>query len=74
MGLAPVITDELLDVVRHITTLGTTVVIVEQSLSVAAEVAERIFFMERGEVRCLGSSADVLADEDLNRSLLLGAT
>ena len=54
LGLAPTIVAELLDVVREINAAGTAVVLVEQSLNVALTVADRAYFLEKGEVRFEG--------------------
>ena len=54
LGLAPTIVGQLLEVVREIHRRGTTIVIVEQSVNVALQLAERAVFMEKGEVRFEG--------------------
>ena len=48
LGLAPAVVAELLDVVRAVHARGTTVVVVEQSVNVALELAARAVFMEKG--------------------------
>src|SRR5205807_4807576 len=73
LGLAPVIVEALLQTVREIHAGGTTVVIVEQSLNVAASVCERAVFLEKGEVRFEGDPAALLERGDLARSVFLGA-
>ena len=50
LGLAPEVVEQLFAVVRSISELGTTVIIVEQSVAVALEVADTVMFMEKGEV------------------------
>ena len=55
LGLAPTIVGQLLEVVREIHRRGTTIVIVEQSVNVALNLAERAVFMEKGEVRFEGA-------------------
>ena len=71
LGLAPTVVSELLDVVRAINAGGTTVVIVEQSVNVALELAARAIFMEKGEVRFEGPTAELLARPDLLRSVFI---
>ena len=73
LGLAPVIVQGLLDTVRDINESGTTVVVVEQSLNIAASLCRRAVFLEKGEVRFEGSPADLLERGDLARSVFLGA-
>jgi ABC-type branched-subunit amino acid transport system ATPase component/ABC-type branched-subunit amino acid transport system permease subunit len=75
LGLAPAIVSRLLDVVRELVRDGVTVVIVEQSVNVALEVAERAIFLERGSVRFSGATADLLDRPDVLRSVFIsGAT
>ncbi len=50
---------------------GTTIVLVEQSINVALEIAERAIFMEKGEVRFSGASRDLLDRPDLLRSVFI---
>ena len=71
LGLAPVIVEQLLDIVRAIHAQGTTIVIVEQSVNVACTLAERAVFMEKGEVRFDGPTADLLDRPDVLRAVFL---
>ncbi len=73
LGLAPTIVAELLDVVRRLAEEGTTVVVVEQSLNVAAALAPNAVFMERGQVRFRGPTAELADRPDLARSVFLRA-
>jgi ABC-type branched-subunit amino acid transport system ATPase component/ABC-type branched-subunit amino acid transport system permease subunit len=69
LGLAPTVVARLLDTVREINAAGTAVVLVEQSLSVALTIADRACFMEKGEVRFVGPTAELLDRDDLARSV-----
>jgi branched-chain amino acid transport system ATP-binding protein len=71
LGLAPTVVAQLLDVVREIHGRGTTIVIVEQSVNVALELAQRAVFMEKGEVRFEGPTADLLERPDILRSVFI---
>ncbi|HVT20900.1 MAG TPA: ATP-binding cassette domain-containing protein, partial [Mycobacteriales bacterium] len=72
LGLAPSVVARLLEVVRELVDEGVTVLIVEQSVSVALEVAERAEFLERGTVRFAGPTADLLKRTDVLRSVFIG--
>lgn len=72
LGLAPVVVGELFDVVRRISAMGTTIIVVEQSVNVSLELAERAVFMEKGEVRFTGPTSDLLGRDDLLRSVFIG--
>jgi branched-chain amino acid transport system ATP-binding protein len=73
LGLAPTVVAQLCDRVRAIHAAGTTVVLVEQSVNVALLLAERAVFLEKGEVRFRGRTADLLDRPDLLRSVFIGA-
>jgi branched-chain amino acid transport system ATP-binding protein len=73
LGLAPVVVTQLLDVVRSLRDEGTTIILVEQSVNVALTVADRAYFMEKGEVRFEGPTSELLARPDLLRSVFLRA-
>ncbi|MEY2472582.1 MAG: hypothetical protein QOK28_1911 [Actinomycetota bacterium] len=71
LGLAPTIVAQLLEVVREIHSRGTTIVLVEQSVNVALNLAERAVFMEKGEVRFEGPTSDLLERPDVLRSVFI---
>jgi len=73
LGLAPKAVDRLMAIVREVNSQGTTVVLVEQSVNRAMSLAERAYFLERGEVRFDGPTADLLERTDLLRPVFLGA-
>jgi branched-chain amino acid transport system permease protein len=74
LGLAPTVIDQLLETIRELQANGTTVVVVEQSLIVAAAVADEAYFLEKGEVRFHGPTADLVERPDLARSVFLRAS
>lgn len=71
LGLAPTIVEQLLEIVRAIHQRGTTIILVEQSVNVALAVAGRAVFMEKGEVRFEGPTAELLERPDVLRSVFL---
>jgi ABC-type branched-subunit amino acid transport system ATPase component len=71
LGLAPTVVSQLLDVLRDLHAQGTTIVLVEQSINVALEIAQRAVFLEKGEVRFMGASRDLLDRPDLLRSVFI---
>lgn len=73
LGLAPVIVQELLQVVEQLRERGMTIVVVEQSVNVALSMASRAVFMEKGQVRFQGDASDLLERDDLLRAVFLGS-
>ena len=72
LGLAPIVVQGLLDVVESLKVAGVTLIIVEQSLNVAAAIAERAVFLEKGRVRFSGPVRDLMERDDLARAVFLG--
>jgi branched-chain amino acid transport system ATP-binding protein len=71
LGLAPVVVERLLPLVREIRDDGATVILVEQSVNLALTVADRAYFLEKGEIRFEGPAAELLDRPDLLRSVFL---
>jgi len=71
LGLAPVVVEQMLDVVRQLRDRGTTIIVVEQSVNVALTLADTAYFMEKGEIRFHGPTAELLDRPDVLRSVFL---
>jgi ABC-type branched-subunit amino acid transport system ATPase component len=71
LGLAPAIVGQLLEIVREIHRQGCTIIVVEQSVNVALTIATKAFFLEKGEVRFSGPTAELLERDDILRSVFL---
>jgi branched-chain amino acid transport system ATP-binding protein len=74
LGLSPVVVQELLECVRRIHKRGVTIVVVEQSVNVALTIAERAVFMEKGEVKFIGPTKDLLRRPDILRAVYVKGT
>ena len=71
LGLAPKIVQDLLEIIRRFNTAGVAVVLVDQHVDLALDVAERAYFIERGEIRFSGPAEDLRGRDDLLRSVFL---
>ena len=71
LGLAPTIVEQLLPLVRDFAAQGTTIILVEQSVNLALTIAETAYFMEKGEIRFHGPTAELLERPDVLRSVFL---
>jgi ABC-type branched-subunit amino acid transport system ATPase component/MFS family permease len=69
LGLAPRTVGELLVALRKINASGVPVLLVEQSVNVAMALADRAYFIERGEVRFEGPTRELIGRTDLLRSI-----
>jgi ABC-type branched-subunit amino acid transport system ATPase component len=72
LGLAPIVVQELIQVVARLKADGVTLIIVEQSLNVAAAIADRAVFLEKGHVRFQGPIQQLVERDDLVRAVFLG--
>jgi branched-chain amino acid transport system ATP-binding protein len=70
LGLAPVIVDEVFEVVRTINAAGVSVLLVEQNVQRALELASRGYLLSEGRIVLEGSSATLLAHDQVRRSVL----
>ncbi|MBI2710876.1 MAG: ATP-binding cassette domain-containing protein [Actinobacteria bacterium] len=73
LGLAPTVVGMLVDKVRQLHEMGTTIVVVEQSINVALLMCERALFMEKGQVRFRGPTAGLLDRPDILRAVFIGS-
>lgn len=71
LGLAPIVVEQLAETVREVAESGTTIILVEQSVNIALTLADTAYFMEKGEIRFSGPTADLLSRPDLLRSVYL---
>ncbi|GLZ34613.1 ABC transporter ATP-binding protein [Lentzea sp. NBRC 105346] len=73
LGLAPLLVQQIRDLIVKINSLGTTVLLVEQNASMALSIADHGYVMETGKVVMDKPAAELLADEDV-REFYLGLT
>jgi ABC-type branched-subunit amino acid transport system ATPase component/ABC-type branched-subunit amino acid transport system permease subunit len=72
LGLAPVVVEQLLEIVGAIRARGTAIILVEQSVNVALRLADNAYFLEKGEVRFHGPTRHLLDRPDILRAVFLG--
>jgi len=72
MGLAPLLVQEIFDIIRSINEAGTTILLVEQNANKALQVAHRAYVMETGRIVLSGSAAELSKTEDIKRVYLGG--
>jgi ABC-type branched-subunit amino acid transport system ATPase component len=72
LGLAPVVVQQLLDVIEELKAEGMTMMIVEQSVTIALSLADRAVFIEKGVVRFEGTAEEFAQNDELAKNILLG--
>ena len=70
-GLAPLVVGALLASLKSLKAAGQTVLISEQNLRFATELADRIYIIEKGEIRYEGTPADLAAQPELRQKYLM---
>ena len=69
-GIAPKLVDDILAAVGRIRNLGTTVLLVEQRLAEALELADRAYVLQTGRIVMSGPAADIAGDAGVRRAYL----
>lgn len=70
MGLAPVIVQQVFDLVRRIRSEGYTVLIVEQNVSQVLKVVDRAYLLEVGRIETEGTATELAASDDIRRAYM----
>lgn len=71
LGLAPILVDEVLDTVRQLKEEGITILLVEQNVREALDLADRGYVLQTGKIVAQGSGQELL-DSDMFRTAFLG--
>ena len=70
MGLAPILVEEIFDIIRELHEAGTTILLVEQNAQMALSVADRAYVLETGRISMNGNASDLLEDDAVRRAYL----
>jgi len=72
MGLAPILVQEIFDIIKNLHDTGTTILLVEQNAQMALSIANRAYVLETGHVAMSGSAVDLAADDRVRKAYLGG--
>jgi branched-chain amino acid transport system ATP-binding protein len=70
LGLAPIVVEQVFQVIRQLHSAGITILLVEQNLKKALEVADRGYVVETGQIKIHGSSAELRSNEAIRAAYL----
>ena len=70
MGLAPIVVEEVFNVIRQISGMGKTILLVEQNAALALEVAHYAYVIELGEIVLSGTGASLLKNPEVEKAYL----
>ena len=72
MGLAPILVEQIFDIIKELHKAGTTILLVEQNAQMALSVADRGYVLETGKIVTSGSGKELLTDESVKKAYLGG--
>ena len=72
MGLAPILVEQIFDIIKNLHKAGTTVLLVEQNAQAALSVADRGYVLETGKIVTTGTGAELLASPAIKKAYLGG--
>ena len=72
MGLAPILVDQIFDIIQELNQHGTTILLVEQNAQMALSVAHRGYVLETGKIVTTGTGEQLLKDEAVKKAYLGG--
>ena len=72
MGLAPILVDQIFDIIKKLHEDGTTILLVEQNASKALEIADRAYVLETGKVPLSGTGAELAQSDEVKKAYLGG--
>jgi len=72
MGLAPILVEQIFDIIKELHEAGTTILLVEQNAQMALSIADRAYVLGTGQVTMSGPAAEVLADDRVRAAYLGG--
>jgi branched-chain amino acid transport system ATP-binding protein len=72
MGLAPVLVEQVFDIIKELNEEGSTIFLVEQNASMALEIADRGYVLQTGEVVLSDSAENLLASQEVQEAYLGG--
>lgn len=70
LGLAPIVVEEIFELIQKIRDYGKTILLIEQNASMALSIANRGYVLENGAVTLTGSGRDLLSDREVQRAYL----
>ena len=72
MGLAPILVEQIFDIIKELHQAGTTILLVEQNAQVALSIADRAYVLETGTISMSGDAKELLSDPRVQKAYLGG--
>ena len=72
MGLAPILVDQIFEIIKNLNKAGTTILLVEQNAQMALSVADRAYVIETGRITLSGTGEELAKSEEVKKAYLGG--
>jgi branched-chain amino acid transport system ATP-binding protein len=72
MGLAPILVQQIFEIIQELNASGTTILLVEQNAQIALKIADRGYVLETGRIVLDGKASELLANESVKKAYLGG--
>lgn len=72
MGLAPILVEQIFDIIRDLHKAGTTILLVEQNAEMALRIADRAYVLESGRIKLSGTGAELAQSDEIKKAYLGG--
>lgn len=72
MGLAPILVEQIFDIIKEMHRKGTTILLVEQNAQMALSIADRAYVMETGKITLSGTGAELASSDSVRKAYLGG--
>ena len=72
MGLAPILVDQIFEIIENLNKAGTTILLVEQNAQMALSVADRAYVIETGKIALSGTGEELAKSDEVRKAYLGG--
>ena len=72
MGLAPILVEQIFDIIAELHKAGTTILLVEQNAEMALKIADRAYVLESGRITVSGTGKELAASDEIKKAYLGG--
>ncbi|MDY4753996.1 MAG: ABC transporter ATP-binding protein [Candidatus Faecousia sp.] len=72
MGLAPILVEQIFDIIKNLHAVGTTILLVEQNAQAALSIADRAYVLETGKITLSGTGAELAKSDEVRKAYLGG--
>ena len=72
MGLAPILVQQIFDIIKELHAAGTTILLVEQNAEMALEIANRAYVLESGRIKLSGTGEELAKSDEIKKAYLGG--